>query len=197
MPSAWPTSGETTTRLGAFGLTLPSGYTAQNAIDEAVGIWHELVGFAPFLASTSATYVADPCESDIVHLRAPFGAITAVTVDGVARTIGTDVFLMPSSVVNEPYRYLQFTSTMIGDPGTISVTGQLGWLSIPTSVWNAVLDLACGLVQRKITPVSGEVSKVRQESVTIEYVTSASGSGTTLYDKTMMDATKLAARYRV
>lgn len=197
MKSAWPTSGETTTRLDAYGLTLPTGYTAQNAIDDAVATWEELVGFTPFLASSSSTYKCDPTETQYVHLPAPFGEITAVTQDGNALTINADVFPGPSIVVNEPYKYLYFNYDTVGDPGSIVVTGKLGWLQIPNAVWNAVLELACGIVQGKTALASGEISKVRQESVSIEYVTSASGSSSTLHGKTMETVKELAMRYRI
>ena len=196
MKSAWPTSSETSTRLTSYGLTLPTGYTAQNAIDDAVAKWEYLCGFSPFLAGSSNTYVHDPCDSEIVRLRAPFGQITSVEVDGEAVTIGDDVFLMPGSVVNEPYQFLQFGWTVYGNPGTIEVTGKLGWLQIPDAVWNAVLEFACGVVQRRTSGVAGEVQSIKQESVQIEFRGGVT-MGSSLYAQTMEQLTALATRYRV
>jgi hypothetical protein len=196
MPSAWPNSTEVTTRLGVYGLTLPTGFTAQNAIDEAVALWHELVGYSPFLAGSSATYTVDPCESELIHLPAPFGEITAVTVDDVEQTIGEDVFLMPRVLSGDPYKFLQFNAVMVGDPGSISVTGKLGWLAIPSAVWNAIIDLACGIVQRKSGNVTGDVQRIKQESVEIQFRGGGNDSSS-LFDKTYADVRTLAMRYRI
>jgi hypothetical protein len=114
----------------------------------------------------------------------------------VAQTIGEDVFLMPRVLSNDPYKFLQFNAVMVGDPGSISVTGKLGWLAIPSVVWNAIIDLACGIVQRKSGNVTGDVQRIKQESVEIQFRGGGNDSSS-LFDKTYADVRTLAMRYRI
>ena len=172
--TAWLTTTELNTALTAAGLTLPAWISSQEVIDLAVRRWEQVTGYSPWLAdSADTTSIYSPTGSDIITLRNPYVSMTSVTIDEVLLDanfwdIGPDG--------GEPYDYLDLGTVTLGNPTTISIVGKKGWsATIPIDVWIAVFQEALDIAKEYIASASGagelngNVKKIKQASVEIEY----------------------------
>lgn len=156
MPSAWPTKAQVDAYVAAAGLTVGS-IDATSLIASAVAEIERMTGWAPFLASSSATRTFDPPGSvvkgtgypggggNLLKLRCGLISVSALTANGVSMTEGTDFWLGPGYAA--PYQTIRFARPIIGAPRSVSITGIWGYsATIPDDVWQACMDMAASYV---------------------------------------------------
>lgn len=159
--SAWPINTDVNARIAAAGLTAPSDTARTDVfIAAAVEWWNQQTGYNPFRGATG-TRVFDPPGSISGHFANPIGGgsvlmldngivtLTSLSINGVAKTLGTDFWMKPDNAAGEgrPWEMVKFAYPIFGTPQTISIVGVWGFCAaaaIPELAWQSVLDVAAG-----------------------------------------------------
>jgi hypothetical protein len=184
--------------MGDLGLgDPPSNATLLHFINAGIAEIERRTGFKPFLGeSVDQEYYYDPPLSNgILDLRAGFVSITSVRSnitcdddDGTLLEECEDYRLYPLNARegDRPFTEIRFARGMGGGPKSIKVTGKKGWDDeVPDDVWLSVLEIAEYLTPASLAQSGGNVSRIKQGQVEIEYgnTTTSSESGGTVVQR--------------
>ena len=189
--SAYPVKTDISTFLNSIeGITVPSGYDCQKAIDAAIAEIERVTEYSPFL-STGATaarpydppgpYTPRPRRGGGRTLRLGAGLISCASVtigtDNASTqqvlTVNEDFYLWPSNApyhaVPRPYTAIEFFAVQWGYPRSISVNGVWGFsTTLPDDVWQAAIYLASSYVVTDfLEGIFNSPSSVKDDDVTI------------------------------
>lgn len=166
--AGWPTAADVTAALGSYGAAVPSGFDADGEVLAVVASFERSAGVSPVLAdgsSTAVEVVLDGFVGPVVSLPVAFTAVASVVLDETELVADQDWFLEGLGAV----RRLRLASA--GWTGRLSVTGTVGLFDeVPDDVWTAVRDLVVVKAIEAGLGVNGGLSEVRQDSVTLKYV---------------------------
>jgi hypothetical protein len=200
--TAWPNTTELTNALTGLGVTsIPTGVTLQDELDAAVEMLEELSGQSPFLIEDAAAdFLLDPSRRTFLDLRSRWPSITSVSIDGTAQTANEDYWAKP---YGGPYTSLEFLAAVVsnGEPHSVTVNGKRGYAAtIPLRAWNAVLDYAAGKVYEKAAMSgavsSGAVSRIKQDTVDIQFAGGSLAAGQDTASKLMNNAKQVMMSFR-
>jgi hypothetical protein len=195
--SSFPDATALTNRLTGLGVTsTPTGVVLADELEAAIEALEEETGRSPFLVDANdVTKKFSPPFDDWISLGGPWTSITSVTADGSALTVNEDYWLEPTTA---PYTSVKFAYPQLGLPQTIVIVGKRG-TSIPTELYNAVLDYAAGKVYKTAAIAgsvdSGMITELQQDSVKIKLAGGGSGAMDT-GSMLMESALKTFGKYR-
>lgn len=202
---AWPTEAEVGAIMVSSGLAsvAPDDDDITPYLNAAIAEWERQTGFRPWLQEDDAAsyYYDGPGSTGILDLRAGFCTVTAIatgiTYDddtGTALTANRDYILEPLGAreADRPFTQVRFLVSWTNRPRSIKVTGIKGFDDeIADGVWLAVAREAARLAVEDLTESGGDVDRVKQGQVEIEY-SSESGSMLAKWGKSFQ---MLAASY--
>lgn len=205
---AWPTTGEVTTELGAYGVTLPTGVVLANKLDAAISRFEKITGYSPFLADAdNVNVLVDPSFSPSIILPCGFVSIAEISDDGVALTPNEDWWPGPTGAPdrNAPYTFVTLaTSTYArimslanspGHPAQLTIQGKRGYADpLPADAYEAVLLMTVASVMRVSDGGTGGISELKQQNLSIKYGKSQLDQPT-LLEQRAYDLARGFARY--
>ena len=179
--TSWPTDTELTAFLADMGVTTTIDTDRLNDyIDAAIEQLEDISGRSPYLVDGSDVtekFLMD--GSDWLDLKGKWTSITSITIDGTALTVNEDFWLDP---FGGPYTVVRFLSQWVTYPDEVVIVGKRG-TTIPQRVYDAVLKWASGeVIAQEATAGTidvGEVTEIKQDSVTLKFAGSGTGSMTT------------------
>ncbi len=168
--ASWPVEADVVAVLDSFGAVLPDGFDVDAEVMAVVAGIERRVGFGPALAAVDPATVVVELEgsaSRVVTLSKAFVAITDVSLDGVDLASGSGWW----TVGELPWRALRLG--LFGSFGRLSVTGRAGLFEeVPEDLWSATRDMVAGKAMLALeSAAGGGLKQVRQDSVSLEYVT--------------------------
>jgi hypothetical protein len=205
---AWPTTGEVTTELGAYGVTLPTGLVIANKLNSAISRFEKITGYSPFLADEDDQDVlVDPSFSPSIILPCGFVNITSVADDALTLTANEDWWPGPTGAPtrNAPYTFITLaTSTYArimslanspGHPAQLTVVGKRGYAAtLPQDAFEAVMMMTVASIMRVSDGSTGSISELKQQNLSIKYGKSSTDQPT-LLEQRAYDLARGFARY--
>ena len=194
----YPVGTDVQALLTSLGLTVPSGYSLDDAASAAVEQWERLTGWTPFLQDASATarYFDPPGTPAPGRGYGPFGgsrmlplragivsqsAITSVVANGRTLASGTDYRLGPLNALanKRPYSRIEFTVPIFGQASSIVITARWGgYASVPQEVFNAIRRQAASdlAVDRSTGGLSSGIVQLKDDDVSITRIVDPVGA---------------------
>lgn len=201
-----PTTSDLTTYLTSMGITAAAEIDEQAIIDSAIAELEAMTGRKKFQGDATNTAIRYslpwPQGKNVVLPIQDCWSLFEVRINytgtsgtGTVLTEYDDFTHVPLLHAQNggPIEAIQFSNAYSLEPGSILITGKLGYASsMPQDVFNAVLARCAAQVVKQSAGASGNASMEKQGDRQVQYGMEA---GQSTYDRLMQEFTNAVSRY--